>query len=351
MEKKFAVIDAGSEDTFALAVRLEKSGRAVVEAFHRARSSGLSDGSVTEVYPAAEHLRSLLEGLSKKAEMSFSEVYAGISSPSVEVLTSSASTLISRYGREVSSRDVRKCVEIGSMSRIPLDREVLHKVVMGFSVDGERFIRDPEGLEAVKLGVEVNIVTIGATVVRNFSKTIAQAGYIPAGFVFSPMGCASRILTEDDKLDRTAFFFVRGKRTEVLLFNAGNLANCSVFDRSVADGSDMGAGETEYDGYGWFFRNVLSMRGWSDMRKIVVSGTKSLPDDFLHSSEKFLGLPIRAGLPLPHPSQELPEDGAQYATVLGILDQMEVSRPKRQTEKNPLKRMVKEIAGVMDEYF
>ena len=351
MGKSFAVIDVGSEETFALAARWIKNGGYSVEGFHRARSSGMSDGSVTEVYPASDHIRSLLAGLSKKTGISFHDVYAGISSPSVQVFPSTGSILISRYGREVSFRDIKKCVEIGSLARIPLDREVLHRIVMGFSVDGERLIRDPEGLEAVKLGVEVNIATINVTFVRNFSKSIAQAGYIPSGFVLSPLASSTRILSEDDKLDRTVFILTHGKKTEVLFLNSGNLENCVVFDEPIAKKHFSSGAEEEGNEFGMFFKVVSSMRGWQDMRRIVVSGTRTVPEEFLQYVEKASGMPVRVGLPLTKPFEDLPEDGASYAAALGVLDQLGNSKSKKRGETNPFKRAVYKMMGTLDEYF
>ena len=351
MGKSFAVIDVGGEETFALAARWAKNGACEVEGFYRLRSSGMFDGAVAEVYPAAEHIRSLLAGLSSKTGMPFREVYTGISSPSVEVSPSSGSILISKYGREVSSRDIKKCVEIGSLSRTPLDREVLHRIVMGFSVDGERLIRDPEGLEAVKLGVEVNIVTINVTTVRNFSKSIAQAGYIPAGFVLSPLASSMRILSEDDRMDRTAFISTRGKKTEVLLFYSDNVGNCRVFDRPIGEDHGISSCGEAGDEYGWFFNSVLSMRGWQDMRRIVIAGTKAMPEEFLQFAEQKLGLPVRVGFPSARSFEDLPEDGASYSTALGVLDHLGETRRKKKRGSNSVKRAMEKAIGVLDEYF
>jgi hypothetical protein len=351
MGKSFVVIEAGSEETFAVAAKWVKRGGFLVEAFHRQRSSGMTDGAVAEIYPASEHIRSLISGLSRKTGISFQEVYAGISSPTVEVLPSTGSLLISRYGREISPRDVKKCIEIGSLARIPLDREVLHKIVMGFSVDGERLIRDPEGLEAVKLGVEVNIVTISVTSIRNFSKSISQAGYVPSGFVLSALGSSARILSEDDKMDKTAFVSVRGNKTEVLLFSSGNLENCVVFDRTIGGKSAETGGIDDADKYAWFARSVSAMRGWNDMRRIVVSGTKTPNEDFLRFVEKEFALPVREACPQARPFEDLPEDGACYASALGVLDCIANFRCKGKTPMNPVKKAVNKVAGFLEEYF
>ncbi|MFA6636062.1 MAG: cell division protein FtsA [Candidatus Omnitrophota bacterium] len=349
MKKNFAVIDLGGEETFAVAASWAKNGGYILGGFYKTRDNGVPGDNEHGVYPLTERVRAVLSALSKKTGKSFHEVYAGISSFSVKVEPSSASVLISRHGREVTSRDMKRCVEIGSVSKVPLDREVLHKVVMGFSIDGERLIRDPEGLDAVKLGVEVNIVTVSATHIRNFSKGIAQAGYLPSGFVLSALACSGRILNEEDKIDRTVFISALKERTEVLFLSAGKLENCRIMDTEILERGKFDAGQNP--GYEKFFKELSSMRGWEKMRRIVVSGMKAPPEEFLRETEKFSGLPVRVGFPSARPFEDLPEDGASYASVLGILDHIRGERRGTCSETNLFKKIFNKVTCVLDEYF
>jgi hypothetical protein len=345
----FAVIDLVGEEAFAVAASWAKNGDYIPEGFYRARDKGVTGDNDPGVYPLTERVRAVLSALSKKTGISFHEVYAGVSSSSVKVEPSSGSVLISRHGREVTLRDMKRCVEIGSVSRVPLDREALHKVVMGFSIDGERLIRDPEGLEAVKLGAEVNIVTVSATHIRNFSKGIAQAGYVPAGFVLSSLACSGRILNEEDKMDRTVFISALKERTEVLFLFSGKLGNCRIIDTAILESGGGDAGRSS--GYENFFKELSSMRGWEKMRRIVVSGMKAPSEDFLREMEKFSGLPVRVGFPFSRPFEDLPEDGASYTAVLGILDHIRGERQGICSETNLFKKIFNKIACALDEYF
>jgi cell division ATPase FtsA len=351
MKRKFAVIDAGHEEIFAVAARWENSEKAVPEGFYRSRLSLRHDERGAGPYPDADQIRTALQGLSRKTGIPVHDVYAGISSPSVNVLTSYGSMVVSKYGREVTSRDIKRCVEAGSIARIPIDKEVLHRIVLGFSIDGESMISDPEGLEAVKLGVEINMVTINTTAIRNFSKNIVHAGYAPSGFVLAPLATALRMLPEEDITGNTAFIFEGGKRTEIIFFGAGNLENCKIFDRPLLGGDRAEKGEGEDSGYGWFFKYIPTMRGWQKIKKIVIAGSRAPSERFLQSIEKILGLPVRVGTPSARSFEDLPEDGASYATALGILDHLGNERRKLSCEKNPVKKALKRLACLLDGYF
>ena len=351
MKKNFAIIDAGKDEIFVLAASWTKKGNPVLEGFYRTRPLAVSPRREEWSYPNEEEIRAVLSGFSKKTGISVSEVYAGISSSSINVMRSSGSILVSKYGKEITAKDMARCVEIGSLARIPIEREILHKVVMGFSVDGEGLIRDPEGLEAVKLGVEVNMVTINVTSIRNFSNSIAQAGYIPAGFVLSPLASSMRMLTEDDKEDMTVFICMRGKRIEVLFFSAGNLENCKVFDEPLLWENKPGTGLDVPGENDIFFREIMSMTGWRDMRRIVISCSKVPSEEFVHATEKILALPVRIAVPSARPFEDLPEDGVSYSTALGILDYLSIEKRKTQRETNPFKKVIDRIMIFLDGYF
>lgn len=348
MKKIFTVMDAAREEIFIAAASWGKNGLPVIEGFHRAVLASSSFG----VYPEPERIRAALSAFTQKTGIPVHDVYAGVSSPSVSVVSSSGSVLISKYGSKISARDIKKCVKIAALARIPLDREVLHKVVMGFSVDGESLITDPEGLEAVKLSAEVNIVTVSISFVRNYSKNIARAGYIPAGFVLSPLASSFRMLSDEDKSDKIAFVSTNREKTEVLFFSRGNLENCRIYDK-VLSGSDpdgQGIASAEEDNK-WFFREVTSLRGWTGVKRVLISGNRAPSEDLLQAAEKELALPVRVAVPFTMPFEDLPEDGAAYVTALGMLDHLARERRNGSGEINPVKKAFNRIIETLDEYF
>ena len=68
---------------------------------------------------------------------------------------------------------------VGSAKAIPLssDREILHVVPQGFSLDRQRGVPHPVGMEASLLEVDVHIVTASSAHLNNIMKTVGQAGF------------------------------------------------------------------------------------------------------------------------------------------------------------------------------
>ena len=184
MSKCFAAVNASSSAITVVAARWNKNGDYILEGFARIRSKGFNKGIVMDASLATDSVALVLDKLKKTTNKNIQDVYVSVSSTSVEIRSSIGTLLLSKFGRNISERDISKCVEVGAAVKLPLDREPLHTVIMGFSVDGDREIKNPVNLEGVKLGVNVNIVTINSSVINNMAKCITHAGFIPSGFIF-----------------------------------------------------------------------------------------------------------------------------------------------------------------------
>ena len=199
MGKSFAIMDTGSKSVTALAVTWTRGGEYILEAFCRMSSRGIDRGTITDLGLATDCISDVLTELKKKAKRDIHDVYAGVSSPSVKLTKTAGTILLSKHGKEISERDVKKCIKVAAEIKNPINKEALHKLVRTFTLDGEAGIRDPLNLEGVKLEADVNVLTINSSVLWNISKCIANAGFVPAGFVFSGLASSHRVLNEEDR--------------------------------------------------------------------------------------------------------------------------------------------------------
>jgi small basic protein len=75
--------------------------------------------------------------------------------------------------REVSREDVNRAVEVARAVSIPSNQVVLHVERRGFTVDGQEGVKDPSGC-ALRLEVQVHIVTAAATAVQNWRRNAGR---------------------------------------------------------------------------------------------------------------------------------------------------------------------------------
>src|SRR3546814_12314844 len=75
---------------------------------------------------------------------------------------------------------------------------MIHSIPTGYSIDGNRGIRDPRGMFGDHLGVHMHIITASAGAVRNVTTCIQRCHLAPAAFVVSPYASGLPSLVVDE---------------------------------------------------------------------------------------------------------------------------------------------------------
>src|SRR3546814_13010253 len=95
------------------------------------------------------------------------DVYVSINAGSPQSLTVGVEVAID--GHEVTEHDVGLVLDQGRRHEHPGDREIIHSIPVGYTIDGSRGIKDPRGMACERLGVNMHIITAGTGPLRNLS--------------------------------------------------------------------------------------------------------------------------------------------------------------------------------------
>jgi cell division protein FtsA len=93
---------------------------------------------------------------------------------------------------------MRRVLNQGYALKDGAEREVIHSIPVGFSIDGSRGIRDPRGMFGKKLGVNMHIVSAKPATLRNISAAVGRCHLDIAGLVTSPYAAGLAALVEDE---------------------------------------------------------------------------------------------------------------------------------------------------------
>ena len=90
---------------------------------------------------------------------------------------------------------------VGNAKAIPLstDREILHVLPQSFSLDRQRGVPHPVGMEGSLLEVEVHIVTASSAHLNNIIKTVGQAGFEVIEPVYGLLAAGEMLVTPEEK--------------------------------------------------------------------------------------------------------------------------------------------------------
>ena len=195
------------------------SGTLTFRGMHLSPSQGMRKGAIVNTEETVQSIRKVLMETESSLGVEINSVYVSISGAHIK----GAHTIGARGvgGREVTYADVDKVLDSAKALYVPLDRELLHIVPAGYSIDGQNGIKDPVGMIGERLEAKVYAVTAAVTSMQNLLRCCEKAGVEVADMVFGPLASAEAILTNDERELGAAVVDIGGGTTDVIFYKDG----------------------------------------------------------------------------------------------------------------------------------
>jgi cell division protein FtsA len=126
-------------------------------------------------------------------------------------------------GDSVDEVDIDRAVDAARAVAIPHDREIIHIIQRGFTVDGQDGIKQPIGMHGYRLEVEAHIITASATTVENLRQAVAASGVEVAQFVLNPLASAEVVLNETERQMGSIVCDMGGGTTDLAIYVDGDV--------------------------------------------------------------------------------------------------------------------------------
>src|SRR5947199_1299779 len=193
-----AVLDIGSAKTVALICDVSDSGlryrsHAVTE------SRGSRKGVLVELDKAVQSIQRAVEAAEKLAECTVGNAVVSIGGAHIKGISSRGGISLGSRPREVTREDVRAAVEKARSINLPPDREVLHLLQQEFILDDQAGVRDPAGMMASRLEVNLHLVTASASATQNVITSANRAGVHVDNTVYEALVAADCTLRAEEK--------------------------------------------------------------------------------------------------------------------------------------------------------
>ncbi len=225
-----AAVDVGTGSVKAIIVQKqpEETGFKVLGKAENI-SSGVRKGVVTDSEKVGRIIQDTVEEAKKEAGQEVEDVYANINGMHVFCLSSKGIISVSRADQEIAQEDVDRVIEAAKTFSLPQNKEILEIIPREYTIDKEGGIKNPIGLQGVRL--EAEIVALGGFVSysRNLSQAILNANLQVYDLIIDPIATARAVLTDQEKeLGALVINFGAGT-TGISVYQEGNLLHTAVF--------------------------------------------------------------------------------------------------------------------------
>lgn len=189
---------------------------------------GLERGSLVSLEATVDSIDAAVETAGKMAGLSVRDVYVGVSGEHIRGVNSRGVIGISRREKEVVRDDIDRVLEAARAVKFPADREILHVIPRGFTVDEQTGIRDPVGMSGVRLEAEVHIVTLASAPIRNLLRAVSRAGLGVDTLVLQPLAASMAVLEEDERGLGVSLIDLGGGTTDIVVYQNGVVRHTAI---------------------------------------------------------------------------------------------------------------------------
>jgi len=230
-----AGLDVGSSQVCCVIGRLsEETGALEVLSGARILCRGVKGGVVINLSETSYAVRKVIEQAEEQAQETVRQIYLGLRGSHIESMNARGAINISRTDKEITAEDVSGAVENAKTIRLSPDREILHTIPQEFSLNHQRGVPNPVGMEGNFLEVDVHILTGSSSHLSNIYKAIAQAGFEVVEPVYGLLSVGDLVITQEEKELGCLLIDFGGLTTGLAIYTEGSIR----FSKELQVGSD-----------------------------------------------------------------------------------------------------------------
>jgi len=227
-DKVIVGIDIGSTKISTIIATVEEEEKLNIIGAASSPAQGLRKGQVVDIDESVASITQSLESAERMAGYSIGNAFVSVDGTHIESQNSKGVVAVSNPHAEITEDDIERVIEAARAISLPSSREIIHVIPRHFVVDSQSGIKDPIGMNGVRLEVETNIVTGAATALRNIAKCTSQVGVDVEAMVFSGLASTYSVLSDTEKELGVILVDFGGGTTDICIFIDGAPAHCAV---------------------------------------------------------------------------------------------------------------------------
>lgn len=217
----FVGIDLGTTKVCTLVARVEENERIRVLGVGIEPSQGIRKGIVVDIEAASLAVANSIDKAERTSGLEITSALVSLAGSHVSSMNSRGVVGVSR--QIIDAQDIDRSMDAARAVPIPHNREIIHVIQRGFTVDGQDGIRMPIGMHGYRMEVEAHIITAAASTVDNLRQSVGSSGVTVNQFVLNPLASAEVVLSESDREMGVVVCDIGGGTTDMAVIIEGDV--------------------------------------------------------------------------------------------------------------------------------
>lgn len=193
-----------------------------------APSGGMRRAGVVDVDEMVKAISASIEEAERISGIPINDAYVNISGGHIEAENSRGVVAVSRADSEIGREDAERAVEAAKAVAVPPNKEIIHVVPREYVVDGQEGIKDPVGMNGIRLEVEAHVVAAATPSIKNLTKCVYQSGIDVSDLVLSGLAVGSGVLSKRQRELGVAVLDIGAGVSDLAVYEEGDVLHSAV---------------------------------------------------------------------------------------------------------------------------
>ncbi len=186
-------------------------------------SFGVRKGMIVDIEETLKSISDSVEKAERTAGVTIDSALVSIGGNHISSQYSKGVIAVGRADGEVIEDDLERVIAAAQAISIPPNKEILHIIPRNYALDDQKNIKDPLGMNGVRLEVDALIIEGSTPYIKNLSKCFEQARINIDSFVLTSLAAARSTLTKRQKELGVILVDIGGGTTSVAVFEEDDL--------------------------------------------------------------------------------------------------------------------------------
>jgi len=228
VERTIVGIDVGTTKVCTLVGEVSEDESLRIVGVGTVPSRGIRKGVIVNVAEATQAIHASVEKAERVSGYEIQRAHVSLAGAHVTSMNSRGVIAVQHGERGISPEEVDRAMEAARAIAIPHDREVVHIIPRGYTVDGQEGIRDPVGMVGFRLEVEAHIITGAVSSIHNLMRCVEDAGVGVDELVLDPLASGEAVLSDTERDMGVVLVDIGGGTTDIAVFIEGSIWHTTV---------------------------------------------------------------------------------------------------------------------------
>lgn len=224
----FVGVDVGTSAVRVVVGTVDETGRPEIIGFSSAENSGMRRGVVSHAEEVAVAISNALQDAERLSGRHLTSATININGAHVQGFNSRGVIAISAANREITIDDRMRVEEAAAVMQLPANREIIQVFPKAYRLDGQDNIKDPIGMQGVRLEVDTHIVTASTPNLRLLESATEKASLGIKHRTISSLASAEAVLTRQQREAGTAVVDIGAGTTNLVVIEDGEVQHVAV---------------------------------------------------------------------------------------------------------------------------